>query len=208
MPAMLVLLQLFVFILCADSTTSWRIFQTAKFTTDSWKWQCKPSQQECFSSKQQWTTRSVKSVRQILQYLFLKNACFKINPISWYHRLEHVRTKLQPQDEKIQNNFDRTSDMFNDVQQILESEIRTQTRWKSVAKSLGMHNKVQEFAVEHIWTWKYQPTQYAWEAIWTQSQRAHKSRTRTNEINAHYFSLFFRSKVEKLWQVARFSLPL
>jgi len=60
--------------------------------------------------------------------------------------LENVRTKLQPQDEKLQNNFDRTSDMFNDVQQILESEIRTQTRWKSVAKSLGMHNKVQEFA--------------------------------------------------------------
>ena len=76
--------------------------------------------------------------------------CFKINPISWYHRLEHVRTKLQPQDEKLQNNFDRTSDMFNDVQQILESEIRTQTRWKSVAKSLGMHNKVQEFASGRI----------------------------------------------------------
>ena len=45
-----------------------------------------------------------------------------------------------PEEKRLEldKTFDRSKDLFNDVQQILQSEIRTQTRWRSVAKSLGL----------------------------------------------------------------------
>jgi len=55
---------------------------------------------------------------------------------------QHVLTKIMPhRDEEVQSSFDRTKDLFNDVQQILESEIRTQTRWRNVVKSLSLKRK-------------------------------------------------------------------
>ena len=56
-----------------------------------------------------------------------------------YQRLEQAMTRL-PEEKRLEldKTFDRSKDLFNDVQQILQSEIRTQTRWRSVAKSLGL----------------------------------------------------------------------